>query len=737
MVRLTLCVAMVWVGLLASAASGVLESGRIGLRPRSGADGVTDSVELGGRTALAARPGSMYLYFDADASRLGDLASGVFVVAEYFDARFSGALSLQYDSTGGEGTARAYRPAEARRGGQRLGGERWSTVVFRLEHPAFAGRQNLGADLRFHGEGLALGAVRIATGTPPEWETAAADATHAQPRVRIGPGGQLIIGGFDPSSRKDAVQHLAYLEAELPVERALGATSHETYVRWNLCEPEEGRYDWSIYDAYVETLQRYDMKWVPFLIVGSAYSLPDWYYGSSERQGYVCLEHGEACDVESLWNPALRGHVARFIRAFCEHYRDTGVIEGILLGITGNYGEAIYVASGNDWTAGTHGQYHTHHGYWAGDRYAVADFRRFLRDKYKTNAALQSAWRSTSTLDSVGPFLPKNAPSDRAWLDFCDWYTGSMNDWARFWMSETRRHFPKGDIYLCTGGDAVPWHGSNFAEQCKLAAEVGGGVRITNEASDYAQNFTLTRWVASAGRQYGAYFSFEPAGAVDATGVIARIYNAAASGARGLHYYYPNLGSQPSRENFLRWGGEFRQYDPVVEIAVYYPETWVRQNGKSMLGRLRPLRDCFDFAFMSDRQILDGGLSGFPALVLVAGATAEAAVWDAVAEWVRSGGVLLAPGDLLPLRTVEGEARSLAETGEGRVLVYEGGDGRGYRRFVTERLRELPGLSPATTAMLAKDGREDGRFATAVSPDELLWLPGAGSEIGHEPVRSP
>jgi len=116
-------------------------------------------------------------------------------------------------------------------------------------------------------------------------------------------------------------------------------------------------------------------KWVPFLICGSPYSLPDWYYKKPGAQGYVCLEHGEESDVQSLWNPAMREHVAGFIKAFCDHYRDSGIIESILLGVTGNYGEAIYPVTGNDWTADVHGAYHTHPGFWAGDRYAVASFR--------------------------------------------------------------------------------------------------------------------------------------------------------------------------------------------------------------------------------------------------------------------------------------------------------------------------------------------------------------------------
>ena len=39
-----------------------------------------------------------------------------------------------------------------------------------------------------------------------------------------------------------------------------------------------------------------------------------------------------------------RAAIERFLRAFAERYRDTGVIEAVLLGITGIYGESIYPA---------------------------------------------------------------------------------------------------------------------------------------------------------------------------------------------------------------------------------------------------------------------------------------------------------------------------------------------------------------------------------------------------------
>jgi len=352
---------------------------------------------------------------------------------------------------------------------------------------------------------------------------------------------------------------------------------------------------------------------------------------------------------------------------------------------------------------------------------------------------LRGAWgENVRDILVARPFLQKEAPNDRAWLDMVDWYQESMTQYARFWLGETRKNFPKGGIYLCTGGHAPPEHGADFGEQCRMAAEVGGGVRITNEASDYPLNFSITRWVASAARQYGAYFSFEPAGPVDANGVIARIYNATASGARGLHYYNGNLFSQPeSTKSFIRWGGQFVQRQPITEIAVYYPSTHIKlHTSMPFLTMVRPLRDRFDFDYLSDHQITDGGLKKHQALVVLLGNTFESKVLDEIQKWQSKGGLLIYADGIGRVRTVEGdESMNDLLFGEEmidakNVAVFNGEPSLAeYREFVTKTLREAKQISPATKAMVALDGKEDGVFVTLTKPNEVLWFNSNDQEV--------
>lgn len=750
--RITLFAVLLWAttfsgftDVIVPVASFSVGGDNTGITPLSGADGVMEETHKSGRACLMNKmeqqPPSAYLYFAVQRGFLPENGKGLYLEIEYFDIKPDTSLRVEYDSAVGDTIQDIYRPAEQQWGGGRYGARTWKRAVFLLEQPRFTGRQNLGASFRIALGELLVQTISLSTTRPADLERLnALEQPRRVSKTHIGADRHFIIGGFDIDKEAALNRQISELQNALPALKAMGLTSHEAYIRWNLCEPEPGQYDWRLYDAYVEAYRQAGVKWVPFLIIGSAYSLPDWYYKQPGSQGYVCLEHGETCDVESLWNPVLKQHVANFIQAFCEHYRDEEIIESILLGITGNYGEAIYVASGNDWTANIHGEYHTHPGIWAGDPYAKADFRRFLVEKYEDVARLNSVWGSAfPDFESIEPFLRVNAPSDRAWLDFAAWYIGSMNDYTRFWVETTRTHYP-GRIEICTGGHAPVEHGSNFGDQCKIAAAYGAGVRITNESSDYRLNFSLTRWVASAGRQYGAYYSFEPAGQVDENGVIARIYNATASDALGLHYYYPNLfGSDRARHNFVRWASLFRHRNPIIEVAAYYPQTHIILNGNEFLKRSAPLRDYFDFAYCSDNQIADGGLEQFKALVLLWGNTAERETWDRIADWVRRGGLLVTADGIGPLRTVEGDTTPNdvllgGETGagKGRVLCFPGsGDEPQYKRFIATSLSEAPELSKITRYMAAVDGREDNVFVTATGRQELLWLSMNDEKVQH------
>lgn len=129
--------------------------------------------------------------------------------------------------------------------------------------------------------------------------------------------------------------------------KELGATSIETVVSWKDIEPERDHWFWDQFDCQVEILQEEGLLWVPFLIAGPWIHTPDWFKQSSESLPYVCLEHKKESGDQSLWNPHMPAHVKRVIEAFCSRYGNKGCLESLLLGITGDYGEAQYPAHCN------------------------------------------------------------------------------------------------------------------------------------------------------------------------------------------------------------------------------------------------------------------------------------------------------------------------------------------------------------------------------------------------------
>ena len=471
------------------------------------------------------------------------------------------------------------------------------------------------------------------------------------------PKGQELcigIGGADPTT----LRHL----------KNMGVTSVEQYVTWESCENAgQGQWDFSHWDEQVRIIREAGLKWLPFIIAGPAYSLPDWYRASSEFEGLVCLEHGTESKIQTFWDKKFYIQVERFLKAFADHYKDTDIFEGLLFGISGDFGEAIVSVAHGNWPQAIPGVYHAHGGYWCGDRFARADFRSWAKQKFNGDLTELNRFWGTSfpafeavdfppidithaefrvdECNGPGSFVPSDDAGMRRWIDFIDWYRKSMTDYASFWMKCARSCFPDTELYLCTGGDAVPWHASEFAAQSKISAEVGGGVRITNEASNYAFNFAVTNWVASSSSFYGGLFSFEPAGQVTERGVVVRVYNAAATGAKSLHFYGNNImGSEERAMKFANNVPYLKEGGIQREIAVLYPDTPMMldmsKQGK-MYASFTILRDYTDYAYACDQTIADGILETKKALFITVGGPYKAATLNAIKSFAERGGLLV------------------------------------------------------------------------------------------------
>jgi len=242
-----------------------------------------------------------------------------------------------------------------------------------------------------------------------------------------------------------------------PLARVLGFTSIESYVTWKRLEPRrEGEFDFGFYDEVTRVLQEYGLKWFPLLIVGSGYALPDWFLEHPEMAGFMCLEHGRSNSIQSIWHPAQRRHVTRVLQAFGRHYEPMGVLEGVRLGPSGNYGESQYPAGGSWGAKGE--KMHIHIGWWAADPEARADFRRWLGARYGRIEELNRAWDADyRDFAAVEPVLSTQRTSGSA----------------------TRR------TRMCSEGDSGDLHHRGALRRCHgqgLRRRVPGGLHLRRRA---------------------------------------------------------------------------------------------------------------------------------------------------------------------------------------------------------------------------------------------------------------
>lgn len=701
-------------------------------------DGQHEAAVRGGAPCRVNRPGSSpasaYLYFDVAEGLIPQKPCSVYVTAEYYPESWAG-LTIEYD-----GQKDPYTKGQTEMVIPTGPSGQWETVTFHLKDIAFQSRQNGGSDFRFFtGGAVPLRRVVLSLTPPPGWDS------RASARERI----ERIMGQVERPQGMEYTFGNDVNESTAPLYRALGVTSIESYVTWQTVEDKgQGQWDWSQWDEQVRILKENDLKWVPFLIVGPAYSNPKWFREDpSKHVGCVCLEHQIPSKIESIWNPSLRPAIVRFLQAFKERYLASGVIESVLLGISGDFGEAIYSVSGGGWTFIVPGEYHNHGGFWCGDEYAVQDFRDKMLQKYgslrQLNKTWGTDWSDLSQIDFPARGEEKiqaafeqaqdwEPASRRRWLDFVQWYRNSMTDWSEWWMARTREIFPDTEIYLCTGGDAHPQHGSQFADQCKVSARHQAGVRITNEASDYAANFSITRWVGGACRFYGTYFGYEPAGAEDEKGIRARIYNATASGAHQLHDYNPNVTTSQSRIEAQRAHYPYLfKATPRVSVALWYPDVAMTLRWGGYLSKAAELRDVVDFDYVDETMLRDGALSRYKVLAMIHGAVVEKGDFKILKEWVKQGGVIVSL-NLGELQTVEGDR----QPGQ-RLFDQEGQEGqaggrkkigKGYTVWIPvdwgrkkEFFRGLVQVVQEQSVVLP-GWESDGVYGTVLEPGELFFL---------------
>jgi len=555
-----------------------------------------------------------------------------------------------------------------------------------------------------------------------------------------------------------------------------GLTSVQSYFTWAEIEKESGKFDFSTYDILVEKLKEHNIKWVPFFILGPNYATPKWFQESDECVYAKCLEHNKESKIQSIWNPFLPKQVDRFLKILSEHYQDKNILESICLGISGNWGESIYPVGG-----GFYKDFHSHKGWWCGDKYAVQDFKKYIAKKYNSLDELNVVWKtnfsSFELIDfpnlrysypvsrEIYKFIPsflkpsakfiynllksdskketKDIIVEQQWLDFVEWYISSMTNWAEFWLKTARKYFPDSEIYLVTGGDGNPMMGADFAAQTKIAAKYNAGIRVTNQTDDYSYSFALTRLVASASKFYKSYFTTEEVWISKPESVMMRIFDVISSGSKGFYCKniigagkdyctkkdFPAGESTKGAEILSKNLHYFKISKPIIKTAVFFPNTSIAFDPSildSLYKQCAKLRDVLDFDILDENMIKDGALENYKFLIVIQGKLLSQELLKRIKEWVESGGIFISQYSVKSFGTEIDEPKRI---GHGHISFYLGKRKR-YLDFIKESVYNQKKIYPWHGIPII-DGEWDNIYATQFS-DRVVYYNANNFEVNKK-----
>ena len=441
-----------------------------------------------------------------------------------------------------------------------------------------------------------------------------------------------------------------------------GVQDADVYVSWIGFEHEgKGILDWHFYDGTYEALKKAGLR---FCVLPWVQYTPYWYQQSKDFTPLRCIEHDkDIAFLPSIWSPATADAYERYYKLLHAHFGDR--IAELRLTTTGNYGEH-YPCGVSPHLAPLQ---HDHVGFWCGDRFARADFRRFAFQRYGSLARLNTAWGThyAHESDIVIPF-PQDPSRRRQWVDFFDWYYQSVIDFAEKQIVSARKYFPNTPLRISPGGFLTqPLYGCYVPGYIKMVSRHPG---VTVEYGASGGDFLEDKWKHAALKFYGVPYVPEPGSYLSPNDEVNRMFSEASSGVVTGYFDYP--------PNFISNWRQLRGYlkyiqpnhKPVVDVAVLCPTTEVKLpsyhrgtevSGPGTAGYLAPtiagcaeLRNTSDFDFLDELLIRDGALRNYRVLVMFQGNTLERATLARIEEWVRAGGVLVA-NDLRPISSVEGD----------------------------------------------------------------------------------
>jgi len=450
----------------------------------------------------------------------------------------------------------------------------------------------------------------------------------------------------------------------------------ETRVIWREVEEKEGVIDFSPLKKRIEKIKKggFSVGVLPWF-----QHAPDWVDNITRLK---CVEHDEEHTVISLWDSKTFEVYERLYKALAEELSED--IDFLYVGIYGDFGEVFYPHGVTHYYFSSP---HGHPGMWCGDELARADWKKHLRNKYKTVADLNKAW--DSDIKSFDDDLMKFELTDNIIkrYDFAKWYSGCLMEFCDKVCKMVRKYFPDTRIALPIGHRREPLEiGLVKSRAAKIAGKYGMAVRWTSVA-DFKEKFALSNVCA---RRLGSAAKFYNAG----YGVEAALYLGPETAGPAIYEMISNRSEMFHNDpgNIIRGGDIYekcRKYDEVIDyitdVAAFYPiesEHCSRVDKKAYLeafkgdyedadrnrgrcedlinmsefyDKLAELRGYTDYEICDSGMIEDGFLKNIKKLVIMSECKIPIETVGYITKFAEDGGEVLYIGENSP---------EILETGE-------------------------------------------------------------------------
>ena len=420
-------------------------------------------------------------------------------------------------------------------------------------------------------------------------------------------------------------------------------------------------------------IRKAGLSFVPYVWIQT---LPAWVKNDSKYVFASNVSTGLETEALSILAPQT---LAAYDRLYGETQREIGdSIDILRIGSPYDFGETSYPAGAANFAFPMKNM---ESGFWVNEAPARAHFKAWMRSKYATIQALNTAWGTTfPTFESLD--YPKDITRPRYWLDFVAWYHEGFTERMGKIVDVAQKHFPQTPININIGW---PYEKINLGQDITGLIKMAGAKHIyVRTPTGPAVSFLCAKRVATAARHYApASFSSEPVdGNAPCKEMALAYFKDLTTGVKWHFDYGPNYDR--CQESLTDYRAVWMEAEyPKVEAALFFPttahylENWNNWKGFGFNGGYpeglqqyaEDLRDRLDYDVVDGRLVSDGFLDAYRILIWPTGKVVEAATARRVKTWVENGGTLLI-ADINNIHTVEGAA-AFADFPKGKGKVIE------------------------------------------------------------------